>query len=51
MALDYTKPVKHFSQMKAIAALVCNKLRKSQTLAIAENPTDTALQCNFKAMK
>lgn len=51
MALNYTKARKHFSQMKAVGALVYYKLRKSQTLAFAANPPDTVLQVSYIAME
>lgn len=51
MALDYTKARENTSQIKAVGALVCYKLRKSQTLAFAANSPDTVLQVSYKAME
>lgn len=42
---------KNTSQIKAVGALVCHKLRKSQTLAFAANSPDTVLQVSYKAME
>lgn len=39
MALDHTKARKHFSQMKAVGALVYFKLRRSQTLSVCSKST------------
>lgn len=45
MALDYTKKARKHSQIKAVGALVCLKLRKSQTFSILQqNSPDTLLQ-------
>lgn len=45
------KQEKNTSQIKAVGALVCHKLRKSQTLAFAADSPDTVLQVSYKAME
>lgn len=46
-----TQKQENTSQIKAVGALVCHKLRKSQTLAFAANSPDTVLQVSYKAME
>lgn len=47
MALDYTKKARKHSQIKAVGALVCHNLRKSQTFSILQQNSPDAVLLSF----